>query len=411
MKKLLFISLLGTSFTMAFSAQGGFQSAIPDDPDTTIIYDIHEAQTDSMEGNIDADSADIDSVGADYVDDDAMMVDYYGDSITTINGTTYYIGYDDEDETGKDSATAYILAMNGHDTVAKCDIYGTFSHCEATSDGNLLLTYGAEETKIATNPMPARVKMLEPALPDNYRHLSFKQQLQLADSNVESLNMQADIYLPEGYEAAANAILLKGMEGIWADCGKIKPADDTEGLLNEAWNAYKKEYRSLFKNEDEMEHYSFNFNLRPTWQDKAKGLMTLRLYSDGYFGGAHGMYFMAYTTVSKQTQQAQGFQDIFKPEATQAVIALLDKKVDAWKAKYGFSDMGTKGSALDSEPSKGDFRTTTGNVEQIGGKFYPRPALTQRGVVFTYFPYEIGPYASGAAHIVLTYDELSGMLK
>ena len=397
MKELLFISLLGASATLAFSARGNFKDITPDDPDTTTIYDINEPSVDGSD--------------SDMVDDSTMMVDYYGDSITTIGGITYYLGFDDEDETGKDSATAYIIAMNGRDTVGKADIYGRFSKCEATESGTLKLLYGAEETDVPINPLPAKIVMKEPALPDNYRHLSFEQQLQQADTNVESLNVQADIYLPQGYETATNALLLKGMKGIWPDCGGIKPSDDTEGLLNAAWSAYKKEYRSLFKNEDEMEHYTFNFNLRPTWQDKAKGLMTLRLYSDGYYGGAHGMYYMFYTTVSKASQQALGFQDIFKPEAQQAVIALLNKKVDAWKAKYGFSDMGTKGAALDSEPTKGDFRTTTGNFEQIGGKFYPRPALTQRGVVFTYFPYEIGPYASGAAHIVLTYDELSGMLK
>lgn len=397
MKKLLFLSLLGASATLAFSAKGGFFAPVSDDPDTVTIYDIHEQVNDSSD--------------ADMVDDSAMEVDYYGDSITTIGGVTYYLGYEDEDETGKDSATAYVVAMKGRDTVAKCDIYGRFSRCVDGDATTLKLLYGAEETDIPLNPMPSRITMNEPPIPENSRRLSFEEQLQQADTNVESLNMEADICQPEGYEKACAALLLKGMKGIWPDCGEIKPTDDTEQAFNAAWNAYRKEYRSLFKNEDEMEHYGFNFILRPTWQDAGKGLTTLRLYSDGYYGGAHGMYYLFYTTINKATQQALGFKDIFKPEATQAVIALLDKKVDAWKAKYGFTDMGTKGSALDDAPTKESFRQITGCVEQIGGKYYPRPALTGRGVVFSYFPYEIGPYAAGDAHIVLTYDELSGMLK
>ncbi|WP_368408261.1 RsiV family protein [uncultured Duncaniella sp.] len=38
--------------------------------------------------------------------------------------------------------------------------------------------------------------------------------------------------------------------------------------------------------------------------------------------------------------------------------------------------------------------------------YYPRPALTNQGVVFSYQPYEKGSFAEGILHFVIPYSKL-----
>ncbi|WP_354667204.1 RsiV family protein, partial [uncultured Duncaniella sp.] len=42
--------------------------------------------------------------------------------------------------------------------------------------------------------------------------------------------------------------------------------------------------------------------------------------------------------------------------------------------------------------------------EVYDGAYYPRPALTNQGVVFSYQPYEKGSFAEGILHFVIPYS-------
>lgn len=44
--------------------------------------------------------------------------------------------------------------------------------------------------------------------------------------------------------------------------------------------------------------------------------------------------------------------------------------------------------------------------EVYKGSYYPRPALTKRGVVFSYQPYEKGAFAEGILHFIIPYSPL-----
>lgn len=44
--------------------------------------------------------------------------------------------------------------------------------------------------------------------------------------------------------------------------------------------------------------------------------------------------------------------------------------------------------------------------EIYDGTYYPRPALTNQGVVFSYQPYEKGSFAEGILHFVIPYSKL-----
>lgn len=44
--------------------------------------------------------------------------------------------------------------------------------------------------------------------------------------------------------------------------------------------------------------------------------------------------------------------------------------------------------------------------EVYDGAYYPRPALTNQGVVFSYQPYEKGSFAEGILHFVIPYSNL-----
>ena len=49
--------------------------------------------------------------------------------------------------------------------------------------------------------------------------------------------------------------------------------------------------------------------------------------------------------------------------------------------------------------------------ENIKGKLYPRPAMTENGMVFTYQPYEMGAFTEGAIHFLIPYNEIKQFLK
>ena len=166
--------------------------------------------------------------------------------------------------------------------------------------------------------------------------------------------------------------------------------------------------------------YSYDFEMLPLWVDSRSQLTTYYVAHDNYMGGAHGMPLDYYFTYAPGQRTPLGWADVFDSERFDKVFALISKKLaDRWKTAYDTdvndTDMWNDHAYIDDYDPNADGIIKAPNpsdpVEKIGDKYYPRPALCDRGVVFMYQVYVKDCFAAGPVVVVLTWDELKGCLK
>ncbi|MFY0253160.1 DUF3298 domain-containing protein [Chitinophaga sp. 30R24] len=121
-------------------------------------------------------------------------------------------------------------------------------------------------------------------------------------------------------------------------------------------------------------------------------LLVIEKYAYDFTGGAHGNWSATYKTLDLSKKKVLTTDDIFKPGYKEALSALLDK---AFKYKYHMSEE----EALDqnllvkSIPPNDNF------------------IVTNKGIAFSYVPYEIGPYALGQVTLFVPFTAMKGMVK
>lgn len=185
---------------------------------------------------------------------------------------------------------------------------------------------------------------------------------------------------------------------------------DIEDMLEAKWKLLKEAYNAEVK-EGFMGDFTFRTNVTPAWQWKSHGTLTTYLIEDEvYQGGAHGMCYTYYLTLAGAEERPAGLTDLFKEESLPAVFALVEKKLRQ-RPNVPAEDSWPQTASLPDDLSPDDYGVRTGQKELYRGKWYPRPALTGCGVVFTYFPYEKDCYAAGHIHILLPYEEIADFLK
>ena len=107
------------------------------------------------------------------------------------------------------------------------------------------------------------------------------------------------------------------------------------------------------------------------------------LYDEGYdypSGAAHGMPWSVYRTFDLNNMRLLTIDDIFTKAGKRKVLQMLIKEL---RDEYS-----------------GD-----GLMESIGFP-YNDPAFTDKGIVFTYGAYEIGPYSMGMPEVCLPYNKV-----
>ncbi len=121
-------------------------------------------------------------------------------------------------------------------------------------------------------------------------------------------------------------------------------------------------------------------------------LLVLERYVYDFSGGAHGNWGVTYVTLDLSKQKILRPEDIFKPAYKTQLSPLLDK---AFKKKYNLSDDQPLGQNLlvQTIPPNDNF------------------IVTDKGVAFSYVPYEIGPYVLGQVTLFLPFKDLKPLLK
>ncbi|HVI47704.1 MAG TPA: DUF3298 domain-containing protein [Chitinophaga sp.] len=120
--------------------------------------------------------------------------------------------------------------------------------------------------------------------------------------------------------------------------------------------------------------------------------LVIEKYSYDFTGGAHGNWNAVYITLDLSKKKVITPADIFKTGYKEKLSPLLDK---AFRKKYkiGEDEMLYQNLLVKTIPANDNL------------------IVTDKGVAFSYVPYEIGPYALGQVTLFIPFTELKPLLK
>ncbi len=142
--------------------------------------------------------------------------------------------------------------------------------------------------------------------------------------------------------------------------------------------------------EFDMSNYYAASDMGLVWNDGK--LLSLAFHTSAYSGGAHGNYGTSYISVDLTKKKVLTLKDIFKAGFEKPLDALLEKVA---RKKYTISAKETLDSYF--------------LVEEIHAN--NNFAVTPKGIMFNYVPYEIASYAQGEIQLFVPFEDMKAFLK
>lgn len=336
------------------------------------------------------------------------------DTMTTRNGRTYMlVTYSDTVHEG--TARMCIIEHNGKDSIVH-QISGVPTDHQLAPDGHTLtLSTMAFSRTYDLLQLPDVIEYEPFYDSDAYRVDTFS--VSLPTSKRTQAHMTAWLTLPTDGKQQ-NAVMPRLYSIISEDCASSPSAFPTpESVVKHAAEKLAMQARQDLSEEvmDEAGiNYSRSVEIKPLWQTVDKDLSTWAVDEYFYAGGAHGSPLTYYLTYPNGQAQPIGLSEIFRPAQLPNVFALISDKlkeryVKAYGSLPGEGDMWNTDANYD-EGADGEGLCTGMLYDHFGGKAYPRPALTDQGVVFVYQVYEKDCYAAGPVCILLKWNEIKPYL-
>lgn len=189
-------------------------------------------------------------------------------------------------------------------------------------------------------------------------------------------------------------------------------------MLENKWinikNQYTAEQTELQRIEGDSYHpmnHSYRTTITPAWQITDKHTTTYAIEDEAYTGGAHGILFHYYLSLDENSDSLMGLTDIFKEEALPEVFKLIGEKLRTGPQAANDEETWPSVAEVLPAPASNDYSVLSGQMQQYKGKWYPRPALTDCGIVFVYPPYIKNSYSAGTINILISYAEAKNWLK
>ncbi len=213
-----------------------------------------------------------------------------------------------------------------------------------------------------------------------------------------------------GYAQMASRVLAASLD----PAAYAKWKDDTlDKMLENKWKALKANYTATqteatqrLGRDYEPQSGSYRTTVTPVWAWKDKGVTTYSVEDEIYTGDAPGSLYHYYLSFSEKGDSLLGLTDIFKESALPEVLRLVGEKLQARSADASAPAV----PELRPAPAPDSYCVRSGYAVQYGGKWYPRPALTECGVVFVY-PSGDGNGHGDTVNILLDAVETQGWLK
>lgn len=147
----------------------------------------------------------------------------------------------------------------------------------------------------------------------------------------------------------------------------------------------------------ELKKFSANtamsFHIEPQILKDKKNLVTIKLSSYSYLGGAHGASTQQYFVFDLNEKRQVELDDVIKPDQKKAFHQLAYEQFSTWVKAEKLADH------VDQYEQSWEFKTTQ--------NFYFSP----KGLVLQYEEYEIGPYAVGMPTLTIPYDTLKTVIQ
>ena len=156
--------------------------------------------------------------------------------------------------------------------------------------------------------------------------------------------------------------------------------------------------REQYGDEEEMPAFLFSvLSLRAgTVSDR---FVSYRFFTHSYGGGAHGYYTERLTSFDPVNNREIDYDYLFKPGVEEEMLTIL--KEEARKT--------SQYKEWEPDIDQGIFITDR-DGNRTGEYDFPRPGLTETGIVFSFQPYDISCFAAGAFHFTIPYERLRDLL-
>lgn len=346
---------------------------------------------------------------------------YYGDTLYQYDGKTLIIDYSDEDDELSSMSASKIMTYVGTTPVDSCRVIGNGTYF---ADGSTLkFAIGVDTVRYNMRNLPDSVDPARELLPPGVVEHRFFRSFSLSDSSW-NCDFKFHAFLPKGHPAWLNqfiAVIMrndiqamyldnKGADRILKEYYGIKNQPKKIGGINAASMSPKQiakhfasEHERLYRNDfDDGEEtrgpkYDYMIEVAPAWSSPDGRYVTYRFYSYYYTAGAHGFMEEYYLTIDNNSGRLLGYEDIIGKKDFPKSIAELEKQLTAYRSTWS-GNTDTYPAALDGESLEAN---SSEIIKEIyNGSYYPRPAITKRGIVFTYQPYEKGAFCDGILHFV-----------
>lgn len=354
---------------------------------------------------------------------------YYGDTLFQYDGKTVIVDYFTEEDQEVSSLSSYLLITYA-DTIAidTCRVIGNGSY---VTDGEILkYAIGVDTIRYNMRHLPDSIKPILSLLQSDIIEHRYAHGFELNDSSWRC-DFKFLAYLPKGHPTWLNQFIAtivrndiqalyldnKGADRILKEYYGIKTKPKKVDGINAANMSPKEiaghfalEHERLYKKEFATEDgeglgpkYDYMLEISPAWESSDKRYVTYRFYSYYYTMGAHGFMEEYYLTFNNETGNLLGFNDIIGNASFPKAITLLEQKLTEKEAEY--RDMEEPyPAAMDAEELEANASVIIKEV--YDGSYYPRPAMTKAGILFSYQPYEKGAFCEGILHFVIPYSRL-----
>ena len=351
---------------------------------------------------------------------------YYGDTLFQYDGKTVIADYFTEEDKEVSSLSTYLL-LTYADTVAvdTCRVIGNGAY---VADGAIFkYAVGLDTIRYDMRYLPDSIQPILALLPSGTVEHSYTRSFKLNDSSWRC-DFKFLAYLPKGHPTWLNQFIAtiirndiqglyldnKGADRILKEYYSIKATLRKIGGINASSMSpeqiavhFSKEherlYRKDFTEEDFGPKYDYMMEVAPAWESKNGQYVTYRFYTYYYTMGAHGFMEEYYLTFDNENGRILGYNDIFEANDFKKVLDLLEQEITAQKKEFMNFD-GIYPASLE----KDELESNASEIlkEVYDGSYYPRPAMTRQGIVFSYQPYEKGSFAEGILHFVIPYSKL-----
>ncbi len=373
-----------------------------------------------LNGSVEEEVTAIDPVESDDMNDEDAV--YFGDTLYQYDGKTVVIDYSDEDSDVSSMSSSQIVTYVDTTPVSRSRVIGNGTYF---AEGPVLkFAIGVDTARYDMRNLPVTLNPVKALLRGNVVEHKFARSFALSDSSC-NCDLKFLAYLPENHPTWLNqfiAIVMrndiqamyldnKGADRILKEYYGIKSTPKKIGGINAARMTPKEiakhfalEHERLYKDEFPVKEYEghgpkydYMMEVSPAWINRDGSYITYRFYTYYYTAGMHGFMEEYYLTFNNQSGKLLGYNELIGKKNFPKAIAALEKQLTLFRSTWS-SVTETYSAGLDGE-------SLEANASQIikeiyNGSYYPRPAITRQGIVFSYQPYEKGAFCDGILHFV-----------